>query len=950
MADTKISGMTPAGGLTGAEVVPILQGGANVITTAADIAALNTVKSTGAIYIDKSGNDGTGTGTIEHPYLTITKGISVATAAQLIVVGVGTFTENLWVNRYVNIIGASKEQTIIVGFTQVPGDGGGNGTISFTNIQFKNTDDYAILMDGGAASVVCSLYNCRVFSYWTVAGSPGGVSLTTSKSAIKVLQGVFKMENSYVEVNSTGDSYAGNMTSAIWTSGSDYVVATIFNCSFLVYAHSAKQDVVFLFDNNTHVGGLLSITNCNLQIWGGGTGADSIIKVFSCKSATTLLLASNINVLIASCSTAYISYADAGCTCTHDLIGGALVPQSVTTLYSGVELGGGSMDIMNWYIEWDDVPLFIGDVNTQLTMDNGTLALSDGVQMGLTPSIATLDHKAGRMYWDAVYKTMAVQLTDNDVTLQVGQEEHTYVQNISGGNLVCGDVVYVADTDGGGLPAVKKAQADSDGTSFVLGLVTSALIANNEYGYVTSRGHVSAVNTAAWAVGDSLYLSGTTAGSLTNLLPASPFYDVRVGKVMVTNGDTPPTGKIFVNLRLETKLTDIADVTVVSPVLDEVLKYNGAQWVNGPGVTNSASNGVMFYMDAVNKIPLLTNQNVNLVDTMRKTPVTTAEHSHISVLPGAGTTLANAFLYDAALGITKIDAGEWSFSTYCFGSTATNRGQQFTRQIYRVLIPAGTISITGTGTTRTATANGGLTPFLAAGASATNTVASYLETPKGLYQIITYTSASEVSISTPTNYTNETTVAYGIWRKLFGISTGLFAAISSTSNMLISQQSSQAEFTFTTTDKLGEIVFAVCTNSIDTTFIFNGTNRYTHFRTPMVTLHNTLAGVFGSAEGYHISASDYAGTGLFQPLKIIETNVSLLDHVWSLVGGVYEIDHANVNITENSIVNITPDVASMAAVLTAVIYPKTTCSAGSVKLYAKNAPTADITVTVEIFK
>lgn len=42
MADTKISAMTPAAALTGAELVPIVQGGANVVATAAALAATPT--------------------------------------------------------------------------------------------------------------------------------------------------------------------------------------------------------------------------------------------------------------------------------------------------------------------------------------------------------------------------------------------------------------------------------------------------------------------------------------------------------------------------------------------------------------------------------------------------------------------------------------------------------------------------------------------------------------------------------------------------------------------------------------------------------------------------------------------------------------------------------------------------------------------------------------------
>lgn len=83
-----------------------------------------------------------------------------------------------------------------------------------------------------------------------------------------------------------------------------------------------------------------------------------------------------------------------------------------------------------------------------------------------------------------------------------------------------------------------------------------------------------------------------------------------------------------------------------------------------------------------------------------------------------------------------------------------------------------------------------------------------------------------------------------------------------------------------------------------------------------------------------------------QPLQI--TGITLTAANWTLVSGLYEYDLANANITANSIVDVIPANSSIAIVKAAEVLPETDSSTGSVKLYATNAPTGDITVTINI--
>jgi hypothetical protein len=79
------------------------------------------------------------------------------------------------------------------------------------------------------------------------------------------------------------------------------------------------------------------------------------------------------------------------------------------------------------------------------------------------------------------------------------------------------------------------------------------------------------------------------------------------------------------------------------------------------------------------------------------------------------------------------------------------------------------------------------------------------------------------------------------------------------------------------------------------------------------------------------------------------TPVTLTAASWTLVSGLYEYDYSNAAILSTSIVDVIPLNSTIAIVQAAQVLPETLSSTGSVKLYANNLPTADITVSINIF-
>ena len=307
-------------------------------------------------------------------------------------------------------------------------------------------------------------------------------------------------------------------------------------------------------------------------------------------------------------------------------------------------------------------------------------------------------------------------------------------------------------------------------------------------------------------------------------------------------------------------LDNLSDVTIASPVVDEILKYNGANWVNGTPSSISAGYGIE-YFNATPQITAAGTNNAVAIFTLSATPITTTEQTTTSTAI-VGTTVSTSWL-STALGRTTIDAGSWDYTVFAGVNTVGGATTTLSRQLYAALpFVTGTVTTTGTGTTRTATASAG-TPFATSAitASGTVTLASYLQTPQGLYQISARTSDTVVTIVTLSTYANESVVAGTVWKLLFATvqTPNLTTTITQYDILTV-----QPAFTITTATKLGAITFITGTNAgriVTTTF--NGTARNTHMASPLAILHNQLGGLQGgtSNEQYHLTDAEYAGSG-----------------------------------------------------------------------------------------
>jgi hypothetical protein len=302
-------------------------------------------------------------------------------------------------------------------------------------------------------------------------------------------------------------------------------------------------------------------------------------------------------------------------------------------------------------------------------------------------------------------------------------------------------------------------------------------------------------------------------------------------------------------------LDNLSDVIITTPVSDEILAYNGAEWVNAPAGSVSAGPGVEFFLDDTDIITGPTDPTS--IHTLSKTPSAGIEVID-SIVVNSNTLLKEMFLYNTAIGGANIDAGIWNFETFCAVDNVANVSEVLIN-VAKVVLKAGTVTTTGGPGTATRTVSASGTPFVAGDANANLASCSYLQTPSGIFPITAFASTASVTITVPLTYVDEGPVAFSIHYKLFQVTTG---DINSTSVLLYSTQTVQASFAIGATDKLSAFYFGKTTRAVNTTISFyhGGSAHYSHFTSPLVVRHNDLSGLQGGSanEYYHLTSAEYS--------------------------------------------------------------------------------------------
>jgi len=171
------------------------------------------------------------------------------------------------------------------------------------------------------------------------------------------------------------------------------------------------------------------------------------------------------------------------------------------------------------------------DQNIQDIVDNGIITLAnegkiDGIIAGTTaldklsfPTGTTPTLTEGQMGYDGVHKQFIMQDDISGATLNVGHEMWIKVYNASPTDIIYNGMAVRQSGVQSGYPIVTPALADTYDNAQVIGVATHD-IAPQSFGNITTQGKVGDFPTAGLNVGDTLFLSDTTPGGVTTVLPA----------------------------------------------------------------------------------------------------------------------------------------------------------------------------------------------------------------------------------------------------------------------------------------------------------------------------------------------------------------------------------------------------------------------------------------------
>jgi len=335
------------------------------------------------------------------------------------------------------------------------------------------------------------------------------------------------------------------------------------------------------------------------------------------------------------------------------------------------------------------------DGTTGKLLQNSIVTVSDtGVVTGVieenfTP-ITPPTYLEGKVFYDTDAKTLAYYNDNSQMTVNIGQEQIVRVRNQTGATIANGTVVYVNGATGN-TPTIAKAIATSFTTSDIIG-VTTTTIANNGFGYVTISGLVNGLDTSAFAEGDAVFLSATTAGTYTVTEPTRPNYSIQVGVILRAN---PSVGTLLVSVQIvSTETTHIIGTVAVDQGGTGQTTYTDGQLLIGNSTGNTLTKSTLTAGTAIS----VTNGAGAI--TIANTGVTQATAgTGISVSASTGNVTITNTAPDQTVSITG-GTGISTSGTYP-NFTVTNTAPD---QVV-ALTGAGTTTVTGTYPNFTITSN-----------------------------------------------------------------------------------------------------------------------------------------------------------------------------------------------------------------------------------------------------
>ena len=444
-----------------------------------------------------------------------------------------------------------------------------------------------------------------------------------------------------------GMNWRGDWSAGTFYSVDDGVFDAVSGSSYIAVATSTNQQPPngsywnLLAQKGANGSGVGTVTSVDVS--GGTTGLTSFGGPIT--SSGTVTLAGTLNV------------ANGGTGVTTSTGSGNNVLSTSPTLVTPILGTPTSGDFSTGTFTW---PTFNQNTSGTALNVTGTVAIANG-GTGATSAANALTNLGaiGAITSTDGSVTIGTTGTTRDLSVAVSASTNNVicqVRNTTGATLTKGTAVYISGATGQ-IPTVSKALATSDATSAqTLGLLTADL-ANNSNGNVTIIGLITDMNTSAYTDGAQLYLSGTTAGTLTATKQYAPIHLVYVAVVEYAH---PTQGKLFVKVQNGYELDEIHNVSAQSPTTGQTIVYNSSTslWEKSTS-------------------PVITGTTIN------------------STTIGATTASTGAFTTLSASSTTTLSGGTANGVAYLNGSKVLTTGTALTFDGAKLSIQPGTVSTVG---------------------------------------------------------------------------------------------------------------------------------------------------------------------------------------------------------------------------------------------------------------
>lgn len=229
----------------------------------------------------------------------------------------------------------------------------------------------------------------------------------------------------------------------------------------------------------------------------------------------------------------------------------------------------------------DTTPSLGGNLDTgsrTISSSTGNVIIDDVAQTNallLNINAGLTSDAVGKIVYDSAFGSLTYRVAGNNVTVPIGQREVQQIYNGTGVTLQKGQIVYIAGSQGNNL-TVQLASASSEATSTkTIGMVSETIL-NGATGFITTNGIADKIDTSLYTQGTALWLSATS-GLFTDTRPTAPDHAVFIGWVIRSHATT---GSIYVHVQNGYELEELHNVLITTPSSNQVLKYDGAKWVN----------------------------------------------------------------------------------------------------------------------------------------------------------------------------------------------------------------------------------------------------------------------------------------------------------------------------------------------------------------------------------